>query len=82
VIRVAHVALQLETGGMERLLTEYARHADRSRFALHFVAMGSDGRLGEEILKIGWPVTALDMPPGVRPSAVGQLARLFRSHGL
>ena len=35
-MRIAHVSLQLETGGMEKLLVEFARHADRSRFALHF----------------------------------------------
>jgi glycosyltransferase involved in cell wall biosynthesis len=81
-IRVAHVVLQLETGGMERLLTEFARHADRDRFSLRFVSMGSRGRLADEIESCGWPVTALDAPPGVRPLVIQQMARLFRDHGV
>ena len=33
-LRVAHLVGQLRTGGMERLLVEFARHADRRRFDL------------------------------------------------
>lgn len=76
-IRIVHVALQLETGGMERLLVEFARHADRSRFALRFVALGARGPVAEEIERHGWPVTALNVRPGTRPSVVFRLARLF-----
>src|SRR6185295_7074163 len=57
-VRIAHVALQLETGGMERLLVDFARHADRRRFDLRFVALGSRGRLADEIEAAGCPVTA------------------------
>ena len=78
VIRIAHVALQLETGGLERLLAEFARHADRRRFSLHFVTLGPRGRIAVDIESCGWPVTALEAPPGVRPSVVYRLARLFR----
>lgn len=76
-IRVAHIALQLETGGMERLLTEFARHADRSRFALRFVALGNRGPVADELESCGWPVTALGARPGLRPSLVYRLARLL-----
>ena len=41
--RVAHVSLGLEMGGMERLLVEFARHADRQRFQLHFICLKSRG---------------------------------------
>jgi len=34
--RIAHVSLGLKMGGMEKLLVEFARHADRERFKLHF----------------------------------------------
>ncbi len=77
-IRVAHVALQLETGGMERLLAEYARHADRRRVSLHFVALTKRGRVADDIASCGWPVTSLDARPGLRPSVVFRLARFFR----
>jgi hypothetical protein len=35
-IRIANVSLGLEMGGMEKLLVEFARHAERERFQLHF----------------------------------------------
>src|SRR4051794_23813514 len=78
VIRVIHVAPQLETGGLERLLVEFARHADRQRFDLRFVALGSRGTVAEDIEACGWPVATLDARPGVRVSILFRLARLFR----
>lgn len=77
-LRIVHVALQLHTGGMERLLLEFARHADRARFALRFVSIGTRGRMAEEIEALGWPVTALDVKSGLRPAAIFRLANLFR----
>lgn len=77
-IRIAHVALQLDTGGMERLLVEFARHADRRRFALTFIALGPRGRIADDIEQCGWPVTALNTRPGVRASILFRLARIFR----
>ena len=44
-LRVVHVASQMVTGGMEKLLVEFARHADRSRFDLRFVALVLGGAL-------------------------------------
>lgn len=79
-IRIVHVALQLETGGLERLLVEFARLADRTRFSLAFVSLGSGGPIADEIGALGWPVTVLGAPPGVRLSLVGRLASLFREH--
>jgi glycosyltransferase involved in cell wall biosynthesis len=80
-LRVVHTVLQLDTGGMERLLVEFARHADRSRFNLHFVSLSARGPVADEIESTGWPVTALDNPPGLRPGMVLQLAKLFRRLG-
>jgi glycosyltransferase involved in cell wall biosynthesis len=76
--RVVHVALQLDTGGMEKLLVEFARHANRACFAVRFLCLGSRGPVAHEIEACGWPVTALNIPPGLRPSLVAQLAGLFR----
>jgi sugar transferase (PEP-CTERM/EpsH1 system associated) len=76
-IRVAHVVLQLQMGGMEKLLVEFARHADRERFALHFVSLGDRGVLAGELEASGWSVTALEEPPGFRPGLILRLARLF-----
>ncbi len=42
-LRVAHVSLGLEVGGQEKLLLEFARHADRARFELLVIALGPRG---------------------------------------
>jgi len=76
-IRVAHVALQLETGGMERLLSEFARHGDPKRVSLMFIALGNGGPVADEIRSLGWPVKMLNAPLGMQPSAVFQLASIF-----
>lgn len=76
-ITVVHVVLQLQTGGMEKLLVEFARHADRSRFDLRFVSMSGGGPVVEELAALDWPVDVLHAPPGLRPSLVWKLARLL-----
>jgi glycosyltransferase involved in cell wall biosynthesis len=77
-IRVAHVAGQLAVGGMEKLLVEFARHADRSRFELSFISLGDRGRVAEEIEALGWHVETMGEPRGFRPSMIFRLAALFR----
>jgi glycosyltransferase involved in cell wall biosynthesis len=78
-LRVVHVAPGLETGGLERLLVEMARHADSGRFDLHFVSLGTRGSLAGAIEGCGWPVTALEERDGLRPRLVWRLQRLFRT---
>lgn len=79
-IHVIHVVLQLETGGMEKLLVEFARHADRSRFDLQFVSLTGLGRVAGELQSLGWPVEALETPPGLRPGLILRLAKLFHRY--
>jgi glycosyltransferase involved in cell wall biosynthesis len=76
--RVAHITLGLDTGGQEKLLLEFARHADRRSFELHFLSLTTRGRLGAEIEQQGWPVVALDEPPGFRPGIVMRIAKWLR----
>jgi glycosyltransferase involved in cell wall biosynthesis len=77
-LRVVHVTGCLEVGGQEKLLVEFARHADRRHFALQFVSLEQRGALARDLEAEGWPVTALDVPPGFWPGLVLRLARLFR----
>jgi glycosyltransferase involved in cell wall biosynthesis len=77
-LRVAHVTFGLDVGGLEKLLAEFARHADRERFDLHFVSLGHGGAVAEEVAAAGWPVTALGVPTGLRPGLAFRLARLLR----
>jgi glycosyltransferase involved in cell wall biosynthesis len=77
-LRVAHITQGLDVGGQERLLVEFARHADRELFDLHFVSLTSRGRLAGDIEACGWPVSALQEEDGLRPAMILRLARLFR----
>jgi glycosyltransferase involved in cell wall biosynthesis len=80
-LRIFHVTGSLDVGGQEKLLVEFARHADRHRFALHFVSLGSRGPLTRDLEVEGWPVTALDLPSGFRPRLIWRLGRLLRRAG-
>jgi glycosyltransferase involved in cell wall biosynthesis len=77
-IQVAHVTLGLDMGGLEKLLVEFARHADRDRFELRFVSLTTRGALADEIEAAGWPVIALNATPGYRPRIALDLASSFR----
>jgi glycosyltransferase involved in cell wall biosynthesis len=75
---VVHVTLGLGVGGQEKLLVEFARHADRARFDLRVVSLGGRGTLAPELEACGVPVEALAEPDGLRPGIVLRLAGLFR----
>jgi glycosyltransferase involved in cell wall biosynthesis len=77
-VRVAHVVLQLDVGGMEKVLAEFARNADRRRFDLRFVSLTTSGPVAREIEACGYPVTALGVKPGLKAGLVFRLACLFR----
>lgn len=77
-VRVGHVTQGLQVGGQEKLLVEFARHADRDRLDLHFISLGGRGPLADAVEKAGWPVITMDRPAGFRPSLLVRLALLFR----
>jgi glycosyltransferase involved in cell wall biosynthesis len=77
-IHLAHVSLGLNMGGMEKLLVEFARHADRERFRLHFFSLEGRGKLADEVEELGWPVESMEKGPGVRPDTMARLAWRFR----
>lgn len=76
-IRVLHVVSQFNLGEQEQLLVEFARHADRERFDLRFLALGSRSELADAIEACGHSVTALDVRPGLHLSLAARLAWLF-----
>ncbi len=77
-LRIAHVTLGLDMGGQEKLLVEFARHADRTRFDVQVVSLGTRGVLADEIEACGCPVTALAEPAGFRVGLFVGLARWLR----
>jgi glycosyltransferase involved in cell wall biosynthesis len=76
------VSLGLDMGGLEKLLVEFARQADRKRFALRFLSLGERGVLAGDIETSGWPVTTLASGAGLKPALVLRLARLLGRWGI
>lgn len=75
---IVHVSLGTDVGGMEKLLVEFARWADRSRFNLHFVSLEKPGAAAEEIARCGWDVISMNKSSGFRPDLVVTLSRRLR----
>lgn len=80
-IRVVHVSLSLNTGGLEKLLVEFAKYADRDRFDLRFVALTQGGYLADQIASHGWPVSVLGLKLGWHPSSMLRLIRMLQGCG-
>lgn len=77
-LRVIHVTQGLAMGGQEKLLVEFARQADRTRFDLQFVSLDNSGILAPDIEAAGWQVIYLNMPAGFRANLILRLSKLFR----
>ncbi|MFN0197619.1 MAG: glycosyltransferase [Planctomycetaceae bacterium] len=60
-LRVCHISLTLCTGGLERLLVEFARHHDRERFELSFVVLQEQGQPADDIRHLGCEVLSLPL---------------------
>ena len=75
---VVHVVLQARVGGMEKLLVEFAKHADDARFDVRFVCLGPWGPIADELASRGSAVVALAEPDGLRPGLVLRLCLLLR----
>lgn len=69
-VRVCHVSMTLKTGGLERLLVEFGKFHDSSRFDLRFVALADLGPPAEDLRQLGFVVSSL------RFGSVGKLAVL------
>lgn len=76
-LRVCHVSLTLQTGGLERILADIARHHDPAGCVPEFVAIREIGRFADEIRLTGCPVHALT--PAGRIGQVRQMMRLFHA---
>ena len=59
-IRVCHISMCLETGGLERLLVDFARFHNRKKFDLQFLALSGDGQPAADIRAAGCSARVLN----------------------
>lgn len=59
-IRVCHISMCLQTGGLERLLVDFARFHDRKKFELQFLALSGDGQPASDIRSVGCSARVLN----------------------
>lgn len=80
-VRVCHVSMTLLTGGLERLLVEFARrhHPDTEP---RFVALDAMGPPADDIRDSGHFADSLDFSHTGRLSIIRSLARILRDEGI
>ena len=78
-IRVCHVSMCLETGGLERLLVDFARFHDRKKFELQFLALTGDGQPAEDIRAEGCSARVLNDSLKIRKlRSLAQLTQILQ----
>ncbi len=75
--RVCHVSLTLQTGGLERLLADIARHHNADQCRPEFLALNEVGRFADVIRDAGCTVHTLRRSG--RFGQLRQMVRLFRA---
>ena len=76
-LKVCHVSLTLNTGGLERILADLARHHDRDVVEPTFLAIHDVGRFGIDIRRAGCKVIPLRAKN--RLAQVRAMSKLFRA---
>ena len=77
-IRIMHISSSLLTGGVERIVRNFAARLDTRRYQFSACARDHDGVFGEEIRAMDMPVFVLGKPPGITFRLWAQLYRMFR----
>lgn len=75
--RVCHVSMCLTTGGLERLLVEFARRTNAQQYDLQFAVLGDIGQPAEDIRAMAKPVTQIQASGSSRWGKITKLRRLF-----
>jgi sugar transferase (PEP-CTERM/EpsH1 system associated) len=77
-LTVAHVVLNLDIGGLERIVISLIKNSDPGRFRHLVYCIGSGGTLADELRNDGFPVTAMNKPEGRSLILPFKLMRMFR----
>jgi glycosyltransferase involved in cell wall biosynthesis len=81
-IHVCHVSMTLRTGGLERLLVEFGRLANRERYLLEFVSLTDCGPPADDLKALGVHVRSLGFPKTSKRSVYSALRKLFSDRSI
>ncbi|MGK3968363.1 glycosyltransferase family 4 protein [Sorangium sp. So ce118] len=81
-VKVAHVVLSLNVGGLERVVLRLLERTSRERFAPVVCALQEPGALAEELARLGVPLVVLSRKPGLDPGLPVRLAAWLRREGI
>src|SRR5436190_10794965 len=77
-LRVAHIALSLDVGGLERVIVELTREGRRLGEDVSVVCLERRGVLADQVEAAGGTVFSLAKPPGLKPTMIGKIAVILR----
>jgi glycosyltransferase involved in cell wall biosynthesis len=72
-LRVAHVVVSMDVGGLERNVVNQVREADRLGQQVNVVCLERPGTLAERVEELGGRIHCMNKPPGLK---LGLIARL------
>jgi sugar transferase (PEP-CTERM/EpsH1 system associated) len=81
-IKIAHVVLALNMGGLERVVLRLLARLDRTRFAPIVCALDEPGGLAPELARLGVPLRVVRRRPGVDLGVAVRLATVLRQEGV
>ena len=77
-MRVTHVVLSLDVGGLERNVINQVREGRKLGQRVSVVCLQHKGELAEQVQELGGALVWLDKAPGLRPGLVFRLAGVLR----
>ena len=78
-LRVTHVVLSLDVGGLERIVIDLLRQAPHLGQDVSVICLERPGEMATQAISAGATVRCLHKKPGIRPEIVSELTECFRS---
>jgi sugar transferase (PEP-CTERM/EpsH1 system associated) len=78
-LRVAHVVLSLDVGGLERNVINQVREGQALGQEISVVCVTQPGTLASQVESLGGRLFCLDKSPGIRLDTIGRIRDLFRA---
>ncbi|MBF0117235.1 MAG: glycosyltransferase [Desulfobacterales bacterium] len=78
-LKIAHITLTMDAGGIEQLILNMAKSIDRKQFEFSIVCLDGGGLLLHQIKELGCKTFVLKRSPGLDIKLICKLIQLFRS---